>query len=91
MIHCFQDFFVNNFDKKQQFNNQIIFKLKNLNVDVRNAIKLNKKIHQLKTATIKIAIIIYLDIISFITIEISKQNFNNNSDNSDKKNNNLHF
>ena len=85
MICCFQNFFVNNFDEKQQFNNQVIFKLKNLNVDIRNAIKLSEKIYQLKATTIKIAIIIYFNVILLITIKISKQNFNNNNNNNNKK------
>ena len=45
----------------------------------------------MKTATTKIAIITYFDIISFITIEISKQNFDDDNNNSDEKNNNLYF
>ena len=85
LIRCFQNFLVDDFDERRQFNNQIIFKPKNLNVDVRNAIKLNEKIHQLKAATTKVAIITYFNIILFITIEISKQNFDDDNNNNNKK------
>ena len=76
--------FADNFDERRQFNNQIIFKFKNLNFEVRNAIKLNKKIHQLKIAIIKIAIMTYFDLIKVMIFEISQQNFDD--ENFDSKN-----
>ena len=79
-----QNSFVDNFDERRQFNNQTIFKFKNLNFEVRNAIKLNEKIHQLKTAIIKIAIMTYFDLVKVMTFETSQQNFDD--ENFDSKN-----
>ena len=55
-----------------------------MNFEIRNAIKLNKKIHQLKIAIIKIAIMTYFDLIKVIIFEIFQQNFDD--ENFDSKN-----
>ena len=70
-----QNLFANDFDERRQFNNQIIFKFKNLNLEIRNAIKLNEKIHQLEIETIKLAMIAYLELIKLIITETSRANF----------------
>ena len=86
----FQDLPADNFDERRQFNNQVILKPKNLNVDVRNAVKLGEKIHQLKAATTKVAIMAYPDVISLMTTEIPKQNSDDDSDDNDEESDNPH-
>ena len=87
MIRRFQKFFVDNFDEKKQFNNQIIFKLKNLNFEMRNAIKLIEQIYQLKNETTKFVMMIYFDLIKFIIFEIFK--FDIDEKDFDDENNNF--
>ena len=91
LIRRFQKFFVDNFDEKKQFNNQVIFKSKNLNLEMRNAIKLVEQIYQLKSETTKLVIIIYFNLIKFIIFEIFKfdideKDFDDENDNFDAEN-----
>ena len=86
MIRRFQDFFVDDFDERKQFNNQIIFKSKNLNFEVRNAIKLTKQIYQLKNETTKLVMMIYFFVMKFMIFEIFE--FDINEKGFDDENNN---
>ena len=76
--------FADNFDERRQFNNQTILKFKNLNFEVRNAIRLDEKIHQLKIAIIRIAMMTYFDLVKVMTFETFQQDFDD--ENFDSKN-----
>ena len=79
-----QNLFADNFDERRQFNNQTILKFKNLNFEVRNAIRLDEKIHQLKIAIIRIAMMTYFDLVKVMTFETFQQDFDD--ENFDSKN-----
>ena len=51
-------------------------KIKNLDVEVRKAVKLNEKIHQLKVLTIKVALLTYSKLIIKIIANIVEENSN---------------
>ena len=70
MIRRFQDFFADDFDEKKQFNNQVIFKSKNLNFEVRNVVKLVEQIYQLKNETTKLVMMTYFFLMKFMIFEI---------------------
>ena len=71
----FQNFFVDDFDERRQFNNQIIFKIDNFEAKMHNVIKLNEKIHQFETQTIKLIMMIYFEIVQFMILKILEFDF----------------
>ena len=79
-----QDLPADNSDERRQFNNQTILKPKNLNPGVRNAIKLGEEIHQLETATTRIAMMAYPDLVKVMASETPQQD--SDDENSDSKN-----
>ena len=88
LIRRTNDLLANDFDERKQFNNQIILKLKNLNVEIRNAIVLNDELHQLKNVIIKLTIITY-DLITQIAADIIQQNSNLMNENFNDDENNV--
>ena len=62
-------------------------KIKNLDVKIRNAIKLNEKIYQLKFLTIKIALMTYSHLVIKVTANIVQKNSNMIDDDFDDEKN----
>ena len=88
LIHRTNDLLANDFDERKQFNNQIILKFKNLNVEIRKTIVLNDEFHQLKNITIKLTIMTY-DLITQIVVDIVQQNSNLMNENFNDDENNV--
>ena len=88
MTRRFQDFPADNSDERRQFNNQVILKSKNLDLEVRNAVKLVEQIYQLESETTRLVMMIYLDLVKLMTSEIpepdiDEEGFDDENDNSD--------